>query len=96
MSVLPPATNGWWRVGGDYVDPGGGVGSGVFTLESSEDLRTWDSLAVLLQAPFAYADPRPPGLARFYRLAIGPLTETNDWANQLRYPADPFFNSGDC
>ncbi len=94
LTVLSPAANGWPRVGGnalDLVD-----GAGLFTLETSENLRTWIPSAVLLHVPFAFADPQPLGAGRFYRLRTDALGATNDWANQLRFPIDPFFNAGEC
>lgn len=95
LEVLPPALNGWFRLHGQFYDSN--AAPQVFTLQSSADLVNWGDAAVLLRTPFRYVDAASAAHpARFYRLLGTPRTPTNDWANQLAFPYDSFFNPGSC
>jgi len=95
LEVLLPAPNGWPRVRGDFHDSN--APPQVFTLQVSTDLVHWHDAAVLLHTPFDFTDPSADGqTARFYRIARTPRGNTNDWANQLQFPGDPFFNVTPC
>lgn len=81
-SVLP---GGWIR-----FSSSGGAGQ-VHRLESSEDLREWQEMAVLHDGPFAFADVTAPGpTARYVRAASRPRTIQDDGKNQVVLPSDVF------
>ncbi len=94
LTMLPPAGNGWLRVEGDYFNSTSAPP--VITLQFSPNLKTWTNTAVLLQTPFQYIYPHPRPSPGFYRFLAVPPTPTNDWANQLGFPFDGFFNPGEC
>ena len=95
LAAMPSSPEGWFKVRGQFYDPS--APPQVFTLQTSTDLVNWGDAAVLVRAPFAYTDPASAARAtRFYRCLQAPRTETNDWANQLAFPSDPFFNPGSC
>lgn len=63
----------------------------VYVLEGSENLNAWSELARAHNrlAPFPDLDPARTA-ARFYRTIARPLTDVDDWKNQVQFPADSF------
>src|SRR5687767_12041724 len=63
----------------------------VLMLDASSDLTNWQSVGTLHDALRRYPDF---GAAdhpyRFYRLLAEARTATNDWKNQILFPAEPF------
>jgi hypothetical protein len=95
LEILSLSANGWRNVSGDSFDPD--QPPPVYTLLSSADLVQWRTAAVLLRAPFLFADPSSTNATtRYYRMALTVRTDANDWANQVELPTDPFFQGDDC
>ena len=86
LEILPPASGtGWMRLNSTFQS------NTVLTLHASTNLSAWTNIGSLHNALFAYPDAGSLGLdRRFYRLAAAPRDPTNDWKNQILYPADPF------
>ena len=99
-----PATNGWMRVAGTMVT------NQVVMLQSSPDLRQWESLALLdfrqpkpgtygewwsTNETFSFWDLAAPRESRrFYRFNTAPFRSTNDWKNQVLFATDAFAQTG--
>ncbi|MBL9168380.1 MAG: hypothetical protein JNN07_11615 [Verrucomicrobiales bacterium] len=82
---------------GEAVGPGPDPGTVFHLLEKSPDLRQWRELAQVHHAPFIYSDPTwQDSNPAYYRARTLPRTPTNDWANLLRFPDDPFWKRSDC
>lgn len=95
LEMLTREAHGWLRLQGDYYNSN--TLAPVLTVQVSADLRAWQDAATLLHAPFAFTDPGSVDpAARYYRLAVTPMTATNDWANQLHSPGDRFFTRDGC
>lgn len=82
---INPAQPGdsWIRVGSSSH-----TGS-VLTLFASTNLLNWAPFATTHDALLAYPDLESPGLTtRFYRLLATPRASSDDWKNQVLFPAD--------
>jgi hypothetical protein len=78
---------------------GSGESNRVYQVEGSPNLLDWRALATLLRADnaFEFLDPgsrEQP--SRFYRFATSLIGATNDWQNQVTFPADPFAGGGEA
>jgi hypothetical protein len=94
LTVGDTHQNGWFTIrGGPFQSPWPGY---VLSLEASSDLTNWTQVATLLRAPFEFVHAQDPIERQFYQLRAVPWTTTNDWSNQIAFPADPFFNRSDC
>lgn len=86
MRIGLPGSNGWAHVEWPLQVPGR-----VFTLSASSNLQTWIPIATLHDGPVNFLDPATPEFReRFYRVAVAAKGPTDDWKNQVAFPADPF------
>lgn len=101
LSIAPPWANRWAQL------RVAGATNVAWTLEASEDLLSWRSIATLHALEFGpfwfwtnptvlnFQDAAAPDLLRrFYRASAAPLTFTDDWRNQIYFPSDPFAAAG--
>ncbi|HYG36515.1 MAG TPA: PEP/pyruvate-binding domain-containing protein, partial [Clostridia bacterium] len=96
--ILPPnltldrlgRTNGW-----PYLSSSS-QSNLLLTLETSTDLKSWQSIGVFHDGVFQYPDMHPAGFnSRFYRLRAGVRGPDHDWKNQIQYPKEPFISTND-
>jgi hypothetical protein len=89
MLSVDRADHGWMRVRGDcglapnvwYPHP-----TWCITLLASSNLVEWGTVAVLHDNVFDFRDATAPAPSRrYYRFAAEPITETNDWKNQIAF-----------
>ena len=90
LSIEAPNEYGWMR-----VRAVAGSENRAQTLEASLNLVDWRAIALMHGSSFVFADPATSHVRqRFYRLKEAPLTETNDWKNQMAYPYELFNGYG--
>jgi hypothetical protein len=85
---------GWHRIDGAAET------ASVYHIQASSNLVNWTTIATLLDTTSAIGATNTsfwfldPGSAarrqRFYRALVNPVTETNDWKNQIGFPLDAF------
>jgi len=103
LSAAPvwPQTGDWSRLTVERPDEGGwprlssmGTSNRVYHLLGSSNMVDWRNLATL-----HHGLDRFPDMAwthhqqRFYRLALEPLTEEDDWKHQIHHPDDRFLST---
>lgn len=95
LELALPAAGAWLSI---HAEPAAeGTKDSIYTLERSSDLLNWRAIATLPAAPFTYQDPGwNLSSSTYYRAWSTSRTSTNDWANQLRFPNDPFWVRSDC
>jgi hypothetical protein len=82
---------------GETDGSGHDPGTVIHLLEKSPDLHHWRELAQVHHSPFIYSDPNwQDSNPAYYRARTLPRSPTNDWANLLRFPDDPFWKRSDC
>jgi hypothetical protein len=76
-----------------------GESNRVYQVEGSTNLTDWRTIATLIRADnaFEFLDPASrQQLSRFYRFFASSISATNDWQNQVTFPADPFAGGGEA
>ena len=94
-------TSDWSRLTLHFPGPDGlirldseGTSNRVYRLLAAPDLSNWLAVATLHHGLVQFPDftmanePR-----RFYRLALSPITETDDWKHQIHFPGDRFLST---
>lgn len=95
LELVPPSAGAWLSI--HAVPVSEGPKDSLYTLERSADLVHWLEIATLMEAPFTYQDPGwNLSSPTYYRAWSGLRTPTNDWANQVQFPSDPFWVRSGC
>ena len=85
LEIRPPKSNGWVQLNTVTLT------NALITLEASSNLLAWETMATLHDGAFDFPDAAARNFRqRFYRVSSRARVATNDWKNQILFPAEPF------